>query len=586
MNLPGVYLHSRIGKLLSGIEEIREALGPAGAVASGPTTGPAYPPRSRPLNFELPRIVVVGEESSGKSSVLARLCQLDFFPKATGVCTRMPIELHLQQKTEHGMREFCSQNNFNFNPRAVHVQVTADGVTSAWLGNDQIAQLRSLIQVMMNEMVTARNRALTGIIEDSIVINVVSMLVPTLTLVDLPGLMAATRPNEPLNLPELTETMVRRYIGREHTLVVAVIPASERLNNSRVIGLIQRLGKVHMAVGVLTKIDLAVPADVRRRLTGTAEDFIALGKPYVGTRNPNTTNPREMEVPLDEWSMVNEKEYFQENFPELARDTGASVLAKRVMMLLDDYVKNTWATEARGRLAAYRRELQVQLLSLGLFHDASSVAPDWNALFASVKDYLVDELLRNAMNTSDTVFEKAIDTAMQQSFRISSTRRQIPFVQQRMEYVTEARRLENETIPLYIGKVTTAIIQQVKLLLESDTGNTWRVCRFSKLSDAIIRLLEWRLAMTTEHLECALKELIRPTGTMADLQNTFVGGHPVRILTVDVLVVPLLKVVSQLDYVDGLLDEDEETTRRRTKLNAAIARVPDLETILTSFGRD
>jgi hypothetical protein len=41
----------------------------------------------------LPHIVVVGMESVGKSSTLERIVGFPLFPRASGLCTRMPTEL-------------------------------------------------------------------------------------------------------------------------------------------------------------------------------------------------------------------------------------------------------------------------------------------------------------------------------------------------------------------------------------------------------------------------------------------------------------------------------------------------------------
>jgi hypothetical protein len=48
------------------------------------------------VHYSVPRIIAIGEESSGKSSTLERLAMLEFFPSDRRLCTRMPIELRLR----------------------------------------------------------------------------------------------------------------------------------------------------------------------------------------------------------------------------------------------------------------------------------------------------------------------------------------------------------------------------------------------------------------------------------------------------------------------------------------------------------
>lgn len=45
--------------------------------------------------IQLPQIVVIGTQSSGKSSVLESLVGRDFLPRGTGIVTRRPLVLHL-----------------------------------------------------------------------------------------------------------------------------------------------------------------------------------------------------------------------------------------------------------------------------------------------------------------------------------------------------------------------------------------------------------------------------------------------------------------------------------------------------------
>merc|ERR1711944_138992 len=43
--------------------------------------------------WKMPRLVIVGSESSGKSSLLERLCMLRLFPQAGRMCTVLPIKI-------------------------------------------------------------------------------------------------------------------------------------------------------------------------------------------------------------------------------------------------------------------------------------------------------------------------------------------------------------------------------------------------------------------------------------------------------------------------------------------------------------
>ena len=50
--------------------------------------------------LEIPQIVVIGSQSSGKSSILENIVGFEFLPRGTDIVTRCPIVLQLQHITE------------------------------------------------------------------------------------------------------------------------------------------------------------------------------------------------------------------------------------------------------------------------------------------------------------------------------------------------------------------------------------------------------------------------------------------------------------------------------------------------------
>ena len=62
---------------------------------------------------ELPQIVVVGGQSSGKSSVLEAIVGRDFLPRGTGIVTRRPLLLQLVRTTEVRMACFFGSGRYH-----------------------------------------------------------------------------------------------------------------------------------------------------------------------------------------------------------------------------------------------------------------------------------------------------------------------------------------------------------------------------------------------------------------------------------------------------------------------------------------
>merc|ERR1711965_1037341 len=119
--------------------------------------------------------------------------------------------------------------------------------------------------------------------------------VPNLDLVDLPGLVSARRLNEPDDLPEQSEQLLRKFIldHKSHALFLAVVRATTPPNTAPVLGkLIQELEVEKQTLGIFSMCDEFADSHmesvlVPRLLNTTAcRDGVPL-RPhgYVGTMN-------------------------------------------------------------------------------------------------------------------------------------------------------------------------------------------------------------------------------------------------------------------------------------------------------------
>ena len=76
------------------------------------------------LARQLPKIVVVGGQSSGTSSVLEAVVGRDFLPRGIGIVTRRPLELQLETAADPNAKEYGEfghlpgQKFFDFGARA------------------------------------------------------------------------------------------------------------------------------------------------------------------------------------------------------------------------------------------------------------------------------------------------------------------------------------------------------------------------------------------------------------------------------------------------------------------------------------
>lgn len=184
--------------------------------------------------INLPQIVVVGSQSSGKSSVLEALVGRDFLPRGTGIVTRRPLILQLIQ-VEEGGREW---GKFLHNKDKTFYDFT---------------EIRKEIEAETDRGCGSNK----GISKEPINLKIYSPSVLNLTLVDLPGLTKLPVGDQPDDISKQIEDLVKSYIENPNSLILAVTPANTDFATSESLEMSKRVdpdGKRTLAV--VTKLDL------------------------------------------------------------------------------------------------------------------------------------------------------------------------------------------------------------------------------------------------------------------------------------------------------------------------------------------
>lgn len=182
--------------------------------------------------MELPQIVVVGSQSSGKSSVLENIVGRDILPRGTGIVTRRPLILQLI----HSRSEDYAV--FNHLPE---VKYTDFDAVKAEITNETNRVLRSKNDVS----------------PQPITLKYYSPRVLTLTLVDLPGLVRVPTNDQPRDICTKIADICRRYVSNRNALILAVSAANTDISNSDALQLAREVDQNYeRTIGVLTKVDL------------------------------------------------------------------------------------------------------------------------------------------------------------------------------------------------------------------------------------------------------------------------------------------------------------------------------------------
>ncbi|CAO1632252.1 unnamed protein product [Parajaminaea phylloscopi] len=212
-------------------------------------------------SLTLPSIVVIGSQSSGKSSVLEAIVGHEFLPKGTNMVTRRPIELTLIHET------------------------TASASTSGpieygefpGLGTGKITDFAQIQKTLfdLNMAVPAEECVSDAPIE----LRIHSPHVPDLTMIDLPGYVQISSMDQPEELREKIANLCDKYI-QEPNIILAVCAADVDLANSPALRASRKVDPLGLrTIGVITKMDL-VPPEQGSGLLNNNKYPLALG--YVG----------------------------------------------------------------------------------------------------------------------------------------------------------------------------------------------------------------------------------------------------------------------------------------------------------------
>lgn len=196
---------------------------------------------------QLPKIIVVGGQSSGKSSVLESVVGKDFLPRGTDIVTRRPLVVTMKQLPA-GEQEY-----------GIFAHETPRGKGAKYTNFEEI---REEIDAETRRFIDRLNKQNPGgppvvVHRSPMFLEICSPDVPDLTVVDLPGTTTIPMKNQPASIVDDLINMAMHYISDPNSIILAVTPANADVANSQALQLASKVDPQHnRTIGVLTKIDL------------------------------------------------------------------------------------------------------------------------------------------------------------------------------------------------------------------------------------------------------------------------------------------------------------------------------------------
>lgn len=184
--------------------------------------------------LDLPQVVAIGAQSSGKSSVLEALVGRDFLPRGCNLVTRRPLLLQLIQ-TKRAADALAKKETSGL-PGAFNDDPSGDDEADEWgeFGHrdDKFYSFADIHSEIIAETERLLGINTTAISDRPIRLRIYSPRVISLTLVDLPGMTKIPVGEQPWDIEEQIRQMVMAYIKPEAVIILAVTAANADLTNS------------------------------------------------------------------------------------------------------------------------------------------------------------------------------------------------------------------------------------------------------------------------------------------------------------------------------------------------------------------
>nr|AAT57878.1 Mx type 2 [Scophthalmus maximus] len=272
-------------------------------------------------DLALPAIAVIGDQSSGKSSVLEALSGVAL-PRGSGIVTRCPLELKMKRKNggEGWYGKICYKDHEE------NIENPSDVEKKIREAQDEMAGIG------------------VGISADLISLEIASPDVPDLTLIDLPGITRVAVKGQPEDIEHQIKRLIKKFITKQETISLVVVPCTMDIATTEALRMAQEVDPDgERTLGILTKPDLVDKGTEQTVIDIVHNEVIHLKKGYIIVRcrgQQEITN----EVSLAE-AIEREKAFFNDHahFHTLYNEGQATVpkLAEKLTIELVEHIERS-----------------------------------------------------------------------------------------------------------------------------------------------------------------------------------------------------------------------------------------------------
>ena len=311
-------------------------------------------------SLDLPQIVVVGSQSSGKSSVLENIVGRDFLPRGSGIVTRRPlilqlINIPLDDDEKSGKEEYTPHT-------PASVAQHGEWAEFHHIPGRKFTDFNQVRGEIENETsrIAGNNK---GINRQPINLKIFSPHILNLTLVDLPGLTKVPIGDQPTDIEKQTRTLISEYIAKPNSIILAVSPANVDIVNSESLKLARHVDPMgRRTIGVLTKLDLMDHGTNALDILSGRVYPLKLG--FIGVVN-RSQQDIQTNKPMSE-ALKSEADFFRHHpaYRNIATRCGTQFLSKTLNTTLMAHIRDR-LPDIKARLNTLMGQTQQELASYG-----------------------------------------------------------------------------------------------------------------------------------------------------------------------------------------------------------------------------
>ncbi|KAF5001166.1 hypothetical protein FGRMN_1190 [Fusarium graminum] len=296
----------------------------------------------------LPQLVVVGDQSSGKSSLLESLTAIPF-PKDQTLCTRHATQITSRRGDVDRVDIRIIAGPHSTDQHKQDVEAFKHSSTSGSEFRKEFAGILRRASEKMGLRADIASGSGTVFSEDVLKIEIHGPNEDYLTIIDVPGIFRATTQGTTKEDMVMVKDLVKLYIKDDRTIILAVLPSNVDVATQEILELAEDYDKEGVrTLGVLTKPDLVIESGAQAAVCDLVQGKkrpLNLGYFLVRNRGPNGgaedqseldrffQSPPWSELPQERVGIPSLKEELgsllfqitQREYPKLLRDVNSKI---------------------------------------------------------------------------------------------------------------------------------------------------------------------------------------------------------------------------------------------------------------------